>query len=231
VELLTPADPEVAALATEEANIRAAEQAYRADPELARDLEESGWFPERTEAAKEGRTVRGEGRRQAAPVLQLPPAEGQLPLRPSAWAGFTNLLADVGRRRVELLEQRRPTLQAVLAEQEAALRSRVLGTKVGEVAELVAEADELLAMMVQARGPIPRTVRTTAGLAPAKYRERTDAVELVDAALGGWSLLDPLPTDEPTSLVAASYGVQPDTAPAAVNGRQEPARRYGTTRG
>jgi hypothetical protein len=232
MELLSPADPEVAALDTEEANIRTAEAAYRADPELARDLEESGWFPERTQAAKEGRAVRGEGRRQAAPVLQLPVPTGQVRLKPSAWAGFVNLLADVGRRRVELLEERRPAIQAVIAEQEATLRQRVLRTPVGDLVELVAETDELLLLAVTARGPIPRTVRTSAGLAPAKYRERTDALELIDAALGNWSLLDPIPPGEPTSLVTSQLGVQRDLTPSPTVGEvtQDAASRYGTSR-
>jgi hypothetical protein len=230
MELLPASDPEVQALDREEANIRQAEQAYRADPELAADLEASGWFPERTQAAKEGRVVRGEGRRQAAPVLQLPTEPGQVAFKPSAWAGFITLIADVGRRRVELLERRRPEILGVIVEQEAQLRQRVLDTKVGDLGELVEEANELLVMAVSARGPVPRTVRTSAGLAPARYRERTDALELVDAALGSWSLLDPLPSDEPTSLVAASYGIQPDSGAPAANGRQEPVHRYGTSR-
>jgi hypothetical protein len=231
VELLPASDPEVAALDREEANIRQAEQAYRADSRLAADLEESGWFEARTEAAERGEAIPSEGRRQAAPVMPLPIQPGQVPFKPSPWAGFVNLLADVNTRRVELLERRRPQIQAVIAEQEAGLRQRVLRTPVGDLADLVLEADELLRLAVTARGPVPRTVRTSAGLAPAKYRERTDALELVDAALGGWSLLDPIVGDEPVSIVTASYGVQPDTSPAPANhqGRQDQVR-YGTSR-
>ena len=155
--------------------------------------------------------------------------EGQVPFRPSPWAGFMSLLQEVNARQIELLERRRPEIMAVIVETEAGLRQRILGTKVGDLGELVAEADELLAMATQARGPVPRTIRTSAGLVPAKYRERTDPIELVDAALGGWSLLDPLPSDEPTSLVTASYGIQPDRPPAAERPRPDQLR-YGTSR-
>lgn len=228
MELLPATDPEVRALDAEEAAIRQAEAAYRADPELARDLEQSGWFAERTEAAKRGEAIRSEGQRQAPPVLQLPVQPGQVPFKPSAWAGFTNLLADVAQRRVALLEARRPEILAAIAAREEQLRVQVLDSRVRDVGGLVAEANQLLASATAARGPLPRTVRTSAGLAPPRYREATDELELVDAALGGWSLLDPIVSDEPTSLVTSTYGIQADRGPTPANGRDQV--RYGTSR-
>jgi hypothetical protein len=228
VDLLA-GDPEAAALDLEAANITKAQDAYRADPALAADLEQTGWFAERMTAAREGRAISSEGRRQADPVLRLPTQPGQVQLRPSAWAGFTNLLAEVSQRRMELLERRRPQILAKIAQQEIQLRERILDTRVRDLAPLIAEADELLRLAVQARGPIPRTIRTTSGLAPVRYRERTDELELVDAATGGWSLLDPLPHDEPTSLATATYGVQRDDRPSVAEGRDRSVH-YGTHR-
>jgi hypothetical protein len=230
VELLPASDPEVQALDREETAIRKAEAAYRADPALAADLEESGWFPERTQAATEGRAVRGEGRRQAAPVMPIV-QPGQVAFKPSPWAGFVNLLADVNTRRVELLERRRPEIMTRLALAEAELRARVLQAKVRDVAGLVLEADELLRLATLARGRVPRTLRTAAGLAPAKYRARTDELELVDAALGSWSLLDPVPGDEPVSVIAGSYGIQRDDTPPADRRERQDQAVYGTRRG
>lgn len=228
MELLDRDDPEVAALDTEEAAIRQAHAAYRADPDLSRDLEDSGWFPARTQAAKEGRAIPSEGQRQSEPILQLPVPQDQIRLRPSAWAGFVNLLNDVAQRRIELLERRSPEILAKIGTAELDLRGRVLDTRVRDLAGLVAEANELLVSALTARGPVPRTVRTASGLAPPRYRERTDALELVDAANGGWSLLDPIPGDEPTTLATATYGIQPD----APSGRQRQDHAvYGTRRG
>jgi hypothetical protein len=228
VDLLPADDPEADALDLEERNIRAAQDAYRADPALAADLEQTGWFAERMTAAREGRAIPSEGRRQADPVLRLPTQPGQVQLRPSAWAGFTNLLAEVSQRRIELLERRRPQILARIGTAELDLRGRVLDTRVRDLAGLVAEANELLVSALTARGPIPRTVRTASGLAPPRYRERTDALELVDAATGGWSLLDPIPGDELTTLATTTYGIQPD----APSGRQRQDHAvYGTRRG
>lgn len=232
MELFARDDPEVAALDREEAAIRQAELAYRGDAALAADFEQSGWFPERTEAAKRGEAIPSEGRRQHDPVLQLPSQPGQVQFRPSPWAGFVSLLAEVNARRVELLERRRPQILDLIAEQEAQLRGRVLDTKVRDLGGLVEEADELLRLAITARGPVPGTIATNSGLAPARFREHTDELELVDASTGGWSLLDPVPADEPTSLVAAGYGIQPDTSgPADRRPRQDQALRFGTSRG
>jgi hypothetical protein len=233
MELLGHDDPEVAALDLEEANIRAAELAYRADATLTADFEASGWFPARTAAAKEGWAIPSEGQRQHEPILQLPVPQDQIRFRPSAWAGFTSLLAEVVQRRVELMERRRPEILARIAAAELDLRRRVLDTRVRDLGPLVTEANELLAGSVAARGPVPRTVRTASGLAPARYRERTDELELVDAATAGWSLLDPISGDEPVSVISSTYGIQRDDSPSVAKGRrqhQDHAVRYGTSR-
>jgi hypothetical protein len=80
-------DPEALELDREEANIHAAEAAYRANPKLARDLEETGWFAERTQAAREGRTIWSEGRRQAEPDPRHP-AAGAVPGPPVGVGGL-----------------------------------------------------------------------------------------------------------------------------------------------
>jgi hypothetical protein len=236
VELLDPTDPEVRALAAEEDAIRQAHAAYRSDPDLAQDLERTGWWADRTTAAREGRAIRSEGQRQSEPVLPLPTQDGRPPFRPSPWAGFTNLLADVAQRRVDLLEQRRPEILARIVTAEADLRRRVLDTPVGRLDGLVGEANDLLVAAITARGPMPRTVRTASGLAPPRFRERTHTLELADSALAGWSLLDPVGADEPTQLVTSSYGIQPDTTPSgsvddARRQHQQAATRFGTSRG
>jgi hypothetical protein len=230
---LLAGDPEVAQLDQEAANIRKAEAAYRADPALAADFERSGWFPERYDAARRGETVWSEGRTQGEPILKIAPAAGQLQVRPTAWAGFVGLNAEVAQRRAELVERRRPQLLDRLADREAELRAQVLATPVGDLDPLVADANAVLELAVALRGPIRRTVRTPSGLAPARYRERVDAVELVDAAVGGWSLLEPLPADEPATLLIASAGIQRDTSPSpsVAEVQQHAAARYGASRG
>jgi hypothetical protein len=230
VELLPPDDPEVVALDREEAAIKAAHALYREDPELAADLERSGWWPARVDAAKRGEAIRSEGQRQAEPVLQLPMPDGQVRFRPSAWAAFTTMLAENAAKRVALVESRRPAILAKIGEAEAQLRQRVLDTPVRDLGELVSVANELLAAAVAARGPIPRTIATSSGLAPARFRERTDELELADAALGSWSVLDAIVGDEPVSVTTSSYGITRDT-PARSADRRQGQQVYGTTRG
>jgi hypothetical protein len=116
------------------------------------------------------------------------------------------------------VERKRPELLASLAEREEALRERVMGTKVKDLGPLAEEVNEILAAAKQVRGPVPLTIpvrdRYRVLLAPARYRERTDEVELHDAAAGGWSLLDPIPADELTSVVAKEYGIHRDRDPS-----------------
>jgi hypothetical protein len=230
VDLLPADDPEVLALDLEARNVRAAELAYRSDPPLAEDLQRSGWFPERVAAAREGRAIPSEGRSQGRPIVKVAPEPGSLQVQVSAWSGFQGLLADVDRRRQELLEARRPEVMAHLADEEARLRERVLATPVRDLNKLVDEADELLRLATVARGQVPRTIRTASGLAPASYRESTDAIELCDAARGAWSLLGPLPSGEAVSIVTSSYGVQRDLTPSPKVQDRDGARHYGTTR-
>lgn len=235
-QLLADLDPQWSECDQLAANLDAAERAYRADPKLARDFEETGWFPERTEAARRGEAIWSEGRRASEPIIQLTPTPGSVQFRTSPWAGFAGLLGEIGRRRVELLERRRPEILAAIADREAELRGRVLDTKVRDLGPLVAEADELLAAAVRVRGPLPRTVRTPTGLAPQKYREQTDELELTDAALGGWSLLDPVEGEEPVSVITSSLGIQRDTSPSPSveetrRRHQQVALRFGTHRG
>jgi hypothetical protein len=222
-------DPEWRQFHTDDANIDQAERGYRSDPALVADFERTRWFPERAEAARHGETMWSKGREQAPPALQFTPQPGQLQVHLSPWAGFAGLREEVQQRRRQLIDHKRPQLLEAVADREAELRSRVLDARVRDVAALVAEANELLALTAQLRGPVPRTIRTTSGLAPARYRERTDEIELHDAATGGWSLLDPLPHDEPTSLATATYGVQRDDRPSVAEGRDR-AVRYGTHR-
>jgi hypothetical protein len=222
VEELLAGDPEATALDELEANIAKAERAYRADPKLAADFQETGWFAERVAAAKRGEAIWSEGRRQAEPAFKFAPQPGQLEVRLSPWAGWTGLRTEVLQQRTQLLEQRRPQLLQQIA-------------RVRELGPLVTRANRLLGLAIHVRGPVPRTIRTPSGLAPASYREGTDELELVDAALGGWSLLDPLPPDTPTQVIT-SGGIERDTSPspsvAEVRRAHEQAViRFGTHRG
>jgi hypothetical protein len=228
-------DPQARRLDELEANIAAAERAYRADPTLAADLESSGWFPERTQAAREGQAIWSEGRRQGEPTLKFAPGPGQLQLRLSAWAGFQGLRDEARTQRATLIDQRRAQLLQAAADREAALRERVLDTRVRDLAPLVAEANSLLALAAQLRGPVPRTIRTASGLAPARYPEAVDTLELIEAAISDWSLLEPLATDEPATVLTASYGVQRDRSPSPAvdqvrHDHAAAAVRYGTHR-
>jgi len=234
-EELLAGDPEATRLDELEANIAKAEAAYRADPKLAADFQETGWFAERVAAAKRGEAIWSEGRRQAEPAFKFAPQPGQLEVRLSPWAGWTGLRTEVLQQRTQLLEQRRPQLLQQIADQEATLRAQILDSRVRELGPLVTRANRLLLLAIHVRGPVPRTIRTPSGLAPASYREAVDELELVDAALGGWSLLEPLPLDMPAQVITAS-GIQRDTSPspsvADVRRQHEQAViRFGTHRG
>jgi hypothetical protein len=213
--------PESKRLDQVDANIDKAEAAYRADPKLARDLEETGWCEHRYQAAREGRAVAWDGCRQQGPAIQFSPEPGKLLPRQTPWAGFTALRGEVHAERGRLVEQLRPQVMAALAAREAEIRAEVLDTPVGKLGALVEEASRLLATAVQVRGPVPATVPVhdpRSGrlvLAPPRFRESTDELELHEAAMDGWSLLRPLQPDEgPQSVITRQHGIHRDTDPS-----------------
>jgi hypothetical protein len=206
--------PEWQVLEEQEQNIGKAEAAYRGDPELARDLERTGWWPERYLAALQGKTLEGGDRDLPAPVFELPPEPGKLRTRMSQMAEFANMRLRIIQDRAELPGKLAGELLPQARQREAEIRRQALEqTPLAGWPPLVQELAELLEL-VQVCSP-PRVV----------LRETVDALDLAEAALGGWSLLEPV---EVEPRVVTEFTPHADRIRRPPQG---PPHQYGTRRG
>jgi hypothetical protein len=191
-----------------------AEGAYRADPELARNLEAVGWTPERRQAARRGEAilVDPDTVQQHGPVLNLDKAAGRLvtqqPLSP--WAEFGHLRSQVDTDRIELLGRIHPEIAAQASQREVEILSGVPDMQVRDLAQAALELTALARTLAAAR--------SAAGLRPHQgaMREHVSAHDVFVAAAAfaagqPYSLLPPVAQPN-RSVITSSEGLATDHA-------------------
>jgi len=153
-------------------------------------------------------------------VLEFAPEPGQARLRLSAFAEFTSLRTGLHEQRGQVLES--PEVRAAAREREAEIRRQALQeVPLAGYGPLVAEVNELLDLLRRAHRP---------HLGANRYRDQVDALDLAEAALDGWSLLDPVDDEEPRRLYVADTRPHRDTGPSETVAQVREEVRFGTSR-
>jgi hypothetical protein len=190
-----------------------AEQGYRSDPELSRNLEAVGWTTERREAALRGEailldpdTVHHHG-----PVLDLDRIAGRPVTQPTvtAWAEFHGLHAQVDADRTELLARIHPEIARQAAEREAEILDAAPDRPLRDLDTAASELTSLVKTLA--------ATRTAAGILArhGSLRERITSLDVFLAARAkaagddGYTLLGPVEQPRRT-LATGSAGLRQD---------------------
>jgi hypothetical protein len=192
--------------------ITRAEEGYRADPALARNLQEVGWTPARREAAAHGEALLVDPAEvdQHGPTLNLDRVAGEPVAQPAltAWSEFLGLHAQVNDDRNRLLGAIHTEVQAQAAEREVEILDGVPTMQVQDLAQAAAELTRLVRTLAATRAAAGVLARS------GSLREQVTALDVflasaAKAAGQEYTLLAPVESPG-RRLATGSVGIRRD---------------------
>jgi hypothetical protein len=181
------------ALQRQRGNLTKAEQQYRADPQLAANLEKVGWSAKRVAAARAGKAIMVDPQ-PAAPVLGLTRLIEQTAgpqIRLSPWSEFANLRRELDEEERILKLRSFPEIRAQARQRESELLEAVLRTPPADADGLLEELQDLLWTHLDVAG-----VAQMRDVLRLPRPDRLDLPGMVRTAMHGRSLLEPLSEEE-----------------------------------